>query len=101
MNPTSHILTLPYSPHILTTYSNIIINHYNESHRTYHTLNHINQLLSLYDSYSDLLCDSCNVLRAILFHDVIYNTSVDGDSKSNEYKSMCLWEEFCKDANVV
>jgi len=46
---------------------------YSEKHRAYHTINHINDCLTQFDRFSDLLEDANAVEVAIWFHDAIYN----------------------------
>ena len=59
---------------------NKIIEKYSESHRHYHNLNHILELLKKCDEYK---INSPNIVLAIFYHDVIYSTLLPG----NEDKS--------------
>ena len=68
----------------------IILNKYGEIHRSYHTLDHIYQLLHLSTKYSNLLVDLNSVNLAIIFHDIIYNPN----SKQNEDDSASLFMDL-------
>lgn len=61
--------------------------HYNEPHRAYHNLTHINALLTLSATYRERIHDSVAVDLAIIFHDIIYNPK----SKTNEEDSAALF----------
>ncbi len=54
---------------------------YNEPHRVYHRLEHIENCLMLFDQVSELLDDPDAVELAIWFHDVIYKV---GDSDNEQ-----------------
>lgn len=74
-------------------YYNIINSKYNESHRFYHNLDHIELMLDEYErySYSENLMkdyDKICTLFSIWFHDIIYNPSKTNNEKEsvNEFK---------------
>lgn len=46
---------------------------YSESHRHYHTFQHIRSCLALFDEVAENINDTFSVESAIWFHDVIYN----------------------------
>lgn len=56
---------------------------YSESHRTYHNLNHLYQMLGEFDSVSKELQDPEIALFALFYHDLIYDVA----SKTNEEES--------------
>ena len=72
----------------------VIIGHYSESIRSYHTTEHLQVLLFLADLFSEDIQDRTAVALSILFHDVIY----DPTSPSNEEDSAKLFQEFCEQA---
>ncbi len=49
---------------------------YSESHRAYHTFEHISQCFSAYDAAAHIVTDPVMVELAIWYHDIIYHTSV-------------------------
>ena len=51
-----------------------IVTHYQQPHRHYHTLHHIQALLEQFDGIKDQLKQPESVLLAIFYHDVIYQT---------------------------
>lgn len=70
---------------------------YNETHRYYHTLSHIYDLLTLVDRYESLLSNSRVVRLAIYFHDIIY----DPISKTNEEDSAQLFRETFQSVHFI
>ena len=48
---------------------------YGETHRHYHTLEHVAALLQLLGKYGDGIADRDAVVLAILFHDAVYDPS--------------------------
>lgn len=66
---------------------NVISTSYNESHRYYHTMKHIEELLSMCKFYQNSLNDRYTVILAIFFHDIVYNLL----SQSNEEDSALLF----------
>ncbi|EOQ96953.1 hypothetical protein LEP1GSC195_2621 [Leptospira wolbachii serovar Codice str. CDC] len=60
-----------------------IRSHYSEPHRTYHSLNHLYQMLGEFDSVSKELQDPEIALFALFYHDLIYDVT----SKTNEEES--------------
>ena len=67
--------------------------HYNESHRHYHTLTHIDDMLTILMNFTDVINDVKSIYLATLFHDVIYNPQ----SSTNEEDSAALFETLCGD----
>lgn len=65
-----------------------LIARYLEPHRRYHTLDHINELLLLFDQYSHLAENPSSVERALWDHDLFY----DPKAKDNEERS-AQWHE--------
>jgi len=70
-----------------------LINSYNEAHRVYHTLKHIEHCLTHFDRISAQLENPAAVELAIWFHDVIY---VPG-AADNEQLSADLFMEITQD----
>lgn len=62
---------------------------YCETHRHYHTLTHIYDLLTLADRYESLLSNARVVRLAIYFHDIIYEPT----SKTNEEDSAKVFRD--------
>ena len=69
---------------------------YTDYHRYYHTLNHIDELYTLYDMYESKLKYPEIVQLAIWFHDVIYYP----ESNTNEEDSITMFENFKTDAKI-
>lgn len=63
---------------------------YNESVRSYHTLQHIEDLVQLLQLCKSRIVDLDTVLLAIFFHDVIY----DPTASDNEEKSAALFSDL-------
>ncbi len=74
----------------------IIFAKYNEKHRRYHNLSHINALLFHAEKFTEKFADFQSVQLAIWFHDVIYNPK----SFSNETESAKIAVEFLTKINV-
>jgi predicted metal-dependent HD superfamily phosphohydrolase len=63
-----------------------LISFYNESHRQYHNLNHINNCLEVFDQVKKLCEDPNAVEIAIWCHDIIYDpTRQDNEEKSAQW----------------
>jgi len=60
-----------------------LVDAYNEPHRVYHSLRHIQSCLTVFDEISDLLDNPDAVELAIWFHDIIYKI----DDKQSEQLS--------------
>lgn len=73
----------PNSPDNSKAVYHQLVDAYNEPHRVYHSLRHIESCLKVFDEISELLDEPDEVELAIWFHDVIYNI---GD-KQNEQLS--------------
>ena len=63
---------------------------YGEPHRAYHTLTHIEDMLSLFIRYRHAMTNPDAVFLAIIFHDVIYNPR----AADNEELSAVEFESF-------
>jgi predicted metal-dependent HD superfamily phosphohydrolase len=75
---------------------NEIEKHYTDPGRFYHTLEHIEKLLDLFDEYKTQLSDPDTVQFAIWYHDIIY---VPGRG-DNEIQSAALAEKRLQEAGV-
>ena len=63
-----------------------VLKAYMQEGRYYHDINHICDLINLWDSYKHLLKDQDLIFLAIIYHDVIYNTvKKNSEEKSAEY----------------
>lgn len=69
---------------------NILIAAYSEKQRSYHTVQHLYECLSLFESVQSKLNDVHAVALALWFHDVIY----DPQAKDNELRSAELFEQY-------
>jgi predicted metal-dependent HD superfamily phosphohydrolase len=76
---------------------NLILSMWNEPHRFYHSLSHLNDLISQInndkDKYSEIEYDK--LILTALFHDIIYNPG----SSSNEEESADMFESCCINFN--
>ena len=70
---------------------------YSESHRHYHTLEHIDACLDLYDEYRSLADNPDSVETAIWFHDMVYKTR----SSKNEEESAEVARAFLLENGVA
>jgi len=81
----------------------ILVLHYNESHRHYHTLNHIHYMLHQLEQISPIVNLSDQQLKilqfAIWFHDVIY--TIPSPMGENEVNSVLAFQHYAQDANLV
>ncbi len=71
----------------------LLINAYNEKQRVYHTQQHIEDCLELFDEIKNQLEDPDSVELAIWFHDVIYKIN----SRENEQLSADLFMNLSED----
>lgn len=71
---------------------NEITNHYSESHRFYHNLNHINHCLNEFALVKSSLHIPEAVELAIWFHDIVYTIG----NNDNEEKSAQIAKNFCQ-----
>ncbi len=76
--------------------------HYTQSHRYYHTLDHIEAMLGHFDQVKDLLNDPDLVEAAIWYHDIIYKTQATHPNQSfdNERESAELACERLKSTSL-
>lgn len=74
---------------------NTLLSMWNESHRSWHTLDHLNDLISQINENKSLYSQKEyeKLLIASLFHDCVY----DPMSKDNEKKSSYFFIECCED----
>lgn len=64
---------------------------YQEPHRFYHTQQHIDECLQLFDRYQHLADKPLEVEFALWFHDVVYNTkALDNEEKSARWAKAIL-----------
>ncbi|MDD4937871.1 MAG: hypothetical protein PHX34_02520 [Candidatus Shapirobacteria bacterium] len=77
------ILSRQFQPVLNSEIFTDLRQHYNESHRHYHTLSHVNHCLSEFDLVKNQIKNPQAVALAIWFHDYIYDPS----QKDNEEKS--------------
>jgi predicted metal-dependent HD superfamily phosphohydrolase len=70
---------------------------YAENHRAYHTTRHIDECLSLFDSFRPLAAHPAQVECALWFHDAIYEPM----SSSNEERSADWMATFCVGVGVA
>lgn len=68
--------------------------HYSESHRLYHTLNHLDFCLNEFDTAKFMISEPDTLEMAIWYHDII-NTPRAAD---NEYQSQLLFQSEAKDS---
>lgn len=71
---------------------NNIATRYNEKHRHYHNLSHLDAVFFQFDQVRHLLFEQDAVAFALFFHDVIY----DPESQTNELDSAVFAEEILK-----
>lgn len=79
----------------------IVKTKYSEAHRHYHTLSHVNRLISLLEDNLSLKVDKtfnemdkyAIIYLSIIFHDLIY----DPKSKTNKADSIIMFDEFISD----
>ena len=75
---------------------NLLLSHYNEAGRGYHTLSHIADCLMTFDRHPGLALHPDALEMAIWLHDVIY----DPRAVDNEEKSAAHAEEFLADSEI-
>ncbi len=75
----------------LTSAYNDLVVKYSESHRYYHTVEHIDKCLNMLEEVSDLVDDSFSLEVAIWFHDVVYDPlKKDNEEMSAKYAQKLL-----------
>lgn len=70
--------------------------HYSETHRAYHNLQHIHNMLQEADKYEAKISDKEVILFSIWFHDIIY----DPMSKENERQSAELAKQILRQTSL-
>ncbi len=91
MNPQNYLQTqwfdlmeaLEIDPTQSQVYFDQLCVHYNEKHRAYHNLHHIQELFQLLSPFDEEMEQSLLVYLAVFYHDIIYNAK----RKDNELKS--------------
>jgi predicted metal-dependent HD superfamily phosphohydrolase len=73
-----------------------LISRYTETQRHYHTIEHINSMLTCYEQYRYKIEDESVIKLAILFHDWIYDPRAQG----NELESVNCFQEFADEMNL-
>jgi predicted metal-dependent HD superfamily phosphohydrolase len=76
-------------------WADIIFTRYNEPQRHYHTMDHIEHMLTL--AHEQLESPPPSLLYAIVFHDIVY----DPTRSDNELRSVQLWREYVQHADVA
>jgi len=88
---------------LLDKWNSVLSRAYSEPDRCYHTLKHIESMLSLLDeAKSEIVLTQFDlqILQlAILFHDVTYK--VPSETGYNETSSALLFQEFATEASLV
>jgi len=80
---------------------NRIIAAYSESHRHYHTINHIKHCLSEFDAVRGFFDSPDEAEFAIWLHDVVYDTHAsDNEEKSAQIAKEILCESRCPEMKV-
>lgn len=74
---------------IPTEIFNNLYSKYTENHRSYHNLQHLEDCFEEFDLIESMLNKPTDVLRAIWFHDAIYNP----ENNTNETKSSNLFKQ--------
>ena len=72
---------------------------YNEKHRCYHNLTHIEDSINIFDDYlkNHAVVEYVEVLTALYFHDIIYNP----ERQDNEERSARLAYHCCNSMNYL
>lgn len=83
---------------------NTILSMWNESHRSYHTLNHLNDLISQINKekskYSQKEYEK--LIIASLFHDIVYDPMKDeNEEKSSEFFEQCCLDKSNQDIKEI
>ncbi len=74
---------------------------YSESHRYYHTAQHIAECLTEFDSTSALAAQPLAVEAALWFHDVVYDTQrFDNEEQSSILAERCLLEAGAPESTI-
>ena len=65
---------------------------YNQEHRYYHNINHIEYMLNYYTNFTHIT-ERCNYYLTCIMHDAIYYPNMN----DNEEQSVLLFRNFCND----
>ncbi|CAG0883952.1 unnamed protein product [Darwinula stevensoni] len=84
------------SEEIMDKWWNILLTHYEDESRHYHTFTHIHHLFQLMEEHDDKISNREAVSFAIFFHDIIYNPQA-GD---NEEQSADKFHLFAEEAGI-
>ena len=75
---------------------------YSGKSRYYHNLNHLEEMIELFDQYENKLKNPIEVLFSIFYHDYIYKaTRKDNELKSAEYALKVLSDTESLDKNLI
>lgn len=77
-----------------------LLAHYEEPHRQYHNLPHINQCLLEKDKCAHLLFDEKAVELALWYHDAVYDLGEDNENKSAEM-FFSRWSANCSNKTLI
>lgn len=75
-----------------------IIECYSESHRDYHNLRHIREMLEILNLHREAILDYPSLYLSCLYHDIVYDTHAhDNEEKSAECLELDLGEYLSKE----
>lgn len=75
-----------------------IIECYSESHRDYHNLRHIREMLECLNTYKEAIHEYPLIYLACLYHDIVYDThAADNEEKSADYLERDFKEYLAKE----
>lgn len=77
-------------------WTDALIRQYTESHRRYHTIEHIHSMLTCLGQTHSQIKNETSVKLAIFFHDWIYNPK----AKDNELQSTECFKDFAAEMNI-
>lgn len=83
---------------------NILLSMWNESHRAYHTLNHLNDLIEQINEDKSKFSEKEyeKLIITSLFHDCVYDpTRNDNEEKSAEFFESCCIDKSNSDINQI
>jgi predicted metal-dependent HD superfamily phosphohydrolase len=85
--------------HVSSKWFSRLYDLYRESHRAYHNINHIYELMKLLDRFPLVVTNAHAVRMAIFFHDAIYD--IGGPHGDNERRSADLWQTFSNEVRTL
>jgi predicted metal-dependent HD superfamily phosphohydrolase len=78
-----------------------LIDAYAQSHRKYHTLQHLSECLALFSEYRELASEPDEVEIALWFHDAIYDVKAsDNEAKSAQWAAAALRERGVDESRI-